>query len=43
MMRTGHDEASALAEAPTILRDLLELIEQVDRDHHTRMVAAMAL
>ncbi|RTL27715.1 MAG: hypothetical protein EKK47_18115 [Burkholderiales bacterium] len=39
----GHDEASALAEAPTILRDLLDLIEQVDSDHHTRMVVAMAL
>jgi wobble nucleotide-excising tRNase len=39
----GHDEASALAEAPTILRDLLDLIEQVDSDHHTRMIAAMVV
>lgn len=38
----GHDEAAGLAEAPTILRDLLDLIERVDGDHHARMVAAMA-
>lgn len=39
----GHDEASALAEAPTILRDLLDLIANVDSDHYSRMQAALAL
>ncbi|MCK4152689.1 AAA family ATPase [Ralstonia pseudosolanacearum] len=38
----GHEDAAALAEAPTILRDLLDLIACVDADHYTRMQAALA-
>lgn len=33
----GHDEASALAEAPDVLRNLIELIEYSDQEHAQRM------
>jgi wobble nucleotide-excising tRNase len=33
----GHDEASALAEAPEVLRNLIELIEGCDSEHAQRM------
>lgn len=33
----GHDEASALAEAPEVLRNLIELIEDCDSEHAQRM------
>ncbi|KGD34436.1 AAA family ATPase [Burkholderia pseudomallei] len=33
----GHDDASALSEAPDVLKDLLELIEQCDSGHFERM------
>lgn len=33
----GHDEASALAEAPEVLRNLIEFIEGCDSEHAQRM------
>ncbi|AOJ72862.1 MULTISPECIES: AAA family ATPase [Burkholderia] len=33
----GHDDASALSEAPEVLKDLLELIEKCDGGHFERM------
>lgn len=33
----GHDETSALAEAPDVLRDLVKLIEGCDNEHAQRM------
>jgi len=33
----GHDDASALAEAPNVLKDLLELIAACDKGHFDRM------
>lgn len=38
----GHDEASALAEAPEVLQDLLSLIEQCDGEHYERMKQAVS-
>lgn len=38
----GHDEASALAEAPEVLRNLVELIEGCDSEHAQRMRKATA-
>ncbi|MGV1017956.1 MAG: AAA family ATPase [Fluviibacter phosphoraccumulans] len=38
----GFDDASALAEAPEVLRDLLELIEKHDNQHFSRMKLAIA-
>ena len=38
----GHEEAAALAEAPTVLKDLLDLIAFVDADHYRRMEANLA-
>ncbi len=37
----GHDDASALSEAPDILKDLLELIEKCDGEHFGRMRQAL--
>lgn len=37
----GHDDASALAEAPDVLKDLLELIEKCDAEHFGRMRQAL--
>lgn len=34
---SGHDEASALSEAPEVLRNLIELIEACDSEHAKRM------
>jgi wobble nucleotide-excising tRNase len=39
----GHDEASALAEAPDVLRDLLSLIERCDSGHFQRMKQAVGV
>ncbi len=39
----GHDEASALAEAPEVLQDLLALIEHCDDGHFQRMKQAVGL
>ena len=38
----GHDEASALAEAPDVLKNLIELIEGCDSEHAQRMRKAIA-
>jgi len=38
----GHEEAAALAEAPTVLKDLLDLIASVDADHYRRMQTKLA-
>lgn len=38
----GHDEASALAEAPEVLRNLIELIDHCDGEHAQRMRKAAA-
>lgn len=38
----GHDEASALAEAPEVLQDLLSLIEDCDGGHFERMKLAVS-
>jgi len=37
LIAEGHDEASSLAEAPDVLKDLLELIEKCDAEHFQRM------
>ena len=37
----GHDEASALAEAPDVMRNLVELIEYSDHEHAERMRKAV--
>lgn len=37
----GHDDASALSEAPDILKDLLELIEKCDAEHFGRMMQTL--
>jgi len=37
----GHDDASALSEAPDVLKDLLELIERCDAEHFGRMRQAL--
>ncbi|ANB77327.1 hypothetical protein AYM40_35185 [Paraburkholderia phytofirmans OLGA172] len=37
----GHDDASALSEAPDVLKDLLELIEKCDGGHFERMRQAV--
>ncbi|MCP3722604.1 AAA family ATPase [Paraburkholderia sp. CNPSo 3272] len=37
----GHDDASALSEAPDVLKDLLELIEKCDAGHFGRMRQAL--
>lgn len=37
----GHDDASALSEAPDVLKDLLELIEKCDSGHFGRMRQAL--
>lgn len=42
LIAEGHDEASALAEAPEVLRDLLALIEECDVQHFTRMKQTIA-
>lgn len=34
---SGHEEASALAEAPEVLRNLIQLIEDCDSEHAQRM------
>lgn len=39
----GHDEASALAEAPEVLQDLLALIEHCDEGHFQRMKQAVGV
>lgn len=39
----GHDEASALAEAPEVLQDLLALIEHCDDGHFQRMKQAVGV
>lgn len=38
----GHDDASALAEAPNVLKDLLGLIAACDRGHFDRMKLSLA-
>lgn len=37
----GHDDSSALAEAPAVIRDVLALIEAVDAGHFARMKLAI--
>lgn len=37
----GHDEASALAKAPDVLKNLIELIEGCDSEHAQRMRKAI--
>nr|WP_250492921.1 AAA family ATPase [Caballeronia sp. GAWG1-1] len=37
----GHDDASALAEAPNVLKDLLELIAACDKAHFDRMKVSL--
>jgi hypothetical protein len=39
----GHDEASALAEAPEVLQDLLSFIEHCDGGHFQRMKLAVGV
>jgi wobble nucleotide-excising tRNase len=39
---TGHEEASSLAEAPEILRDMLALMEHCDSGHVQRMKEAVS-
>ena len=38
----GHDDASALGEAPEVLRDVLALIKECDERHFARMKLAIA-
>jgi len=38
----GHDDASALGEAPEVLRDVLALIKECDEQHFVRMELAIA-
>lgn len=38
----GHEDASALAEGPNVLRDLLELIAACDRGHFDRMKLSLS-
>jgi wobble nucleotide-excising tRNase len=40
---SGHDETSALAEAPDVLRNIIELIESCDEEHARRMRKAANL